>query len=61
MTDKNGLRMKKNDIKKDLVFLPTHKKEKQKAVPHLAHCLSPNTQTNASQKSKSQILLPLNF
>jgi hypothetical protein len=37
-------------------FLPTRKKEKRKADPHLAHCLLPDTQANASQKSKSQIL-----
>jgi len=36
-------------------FLPTRKKEKRKADPHLAHCLLPNTRANASQKSKSQI------
>jgi hypothetical protein len=40
---------------KDLVFLPTRKKEKPKANPHLAHCLLPDTISNASQKSKSQI------
>ena len=28
------------------------------ATAHLAHCLLPDTQTNASQKSKSQISLP---
>ncbi len=44
---------------KDLVFLPTRKKENRKADPHLAHCLLPDTQANASQKSKSQILLTL--
>ncbi|MCB0536894.1 MAG: hypothetical protein KDE33_05130 [Bacteroidetes bacterium] len=27
------------------------------AAPHLAHCLLPDTQANASQKSKSQIFL----
>ncbi|MCX7929088.1 MAG: hypothetical protein N2558_05430 [Patescibacteria group bacterium] len=36
-------------------FLPTRKKVKRKADPHLAHCLLPGTQANASQKSKSQI------
>ena len=36
-------------------FLPTHKKEKRKPDTHLAHCLLPDTQANASQKSKSQI------
>ena len=46
-------------------FLPTHKKEKRKPDTHLAHCLLPDTQANASQKSKSQIFcthqrLPLN-
>ena len=41
-------------------FLPTRKKEKRKADPHLAHCLLPDTQANASQKSKSQILATLN-
>ncbi|MBP8994998.1 MAG: hypothetical protein KBG30_14475 [Bacteroidales bacterium] len=40
---------------KDLVFLPTRKKEKRKATTHLAHCLLPDTQAYASQKSKSQI------
>lgn len=37
----NGLRMKKEMTikKKDLVFLPTRKKEKRKANPHLAHCV----------------------
>lgn len=34
--------------------MPTHKKEKWKADPHLAHCLLPDTQATASQKSKSQ-------
>ena len=59
----NGLRMK-NEItmkKKDLVFLPTRRKEKRKADPHLAHCLLPKPQANASQKSKSQIFLTLNY
>ncbi len=41
---------------KKLVSLPTRKKEKRKADPHLAHCLLPNTQTNAKKKSESQIL-----
>jgi len=41
---------------KRLVFLPTRMKEKRKANPLLAHCLLPDTQANASQKSKSQIL-----
>lgn len=36
--------------------MPTRKKEKRKADTHLAHCLLPDTQANASQKSKSQIL-----
>ena len=36
-------------------FLPTHRKKKMKAITHLAHCLLPDTQANASQKSKSQI------
>ena len=54
----NGLRMKNNDMKEKRFsfFLPTRKKEKRKADPHLAHCLLPDTQANASQKSKSQIL-----
>jgi len=42
-------------------FLPTRRKEKRKADPHLAHCLLPDTKANASQKSKSQILLTHNF
>jgi hypothetical protein len=50
---KNEMTMKE----KDLVFLPTRKKEKRKANSHLAHCLLPDTQTIASQKSKSQIFL----
>ena len=36
-------------------FLPTRKKEKRKAITHLAHCLLPDTRANASQKSKNQI------
>jgi len=54
----NGLRMKNEMTMKEkkLVFLPTRKKEKRKADTHLAHCLLPDTQANASQKSKSQIL-----
>jgi len=36
-------------------FLPTRKKEKRKADPHLAHCLLPDTRANTSQKAKSQI------
>ena len=41
--------------------MPTHKKEKWKADPHLAHCLLPDTRANASQKSKSQITTPAIF
>lgn len=41
----NGLRMNKEMTMK----------EKRKADTHLAHCLLPDTQANASQKSKSQI------
>ena len=53
----NGLRMRKKMTMKDkrFSFLPTRKKEKRKADPHLAHCLLPDTQANTSQKSKSQI------
>ena len=46
MTDLKGKRFS---------FFPTHKKEKRKTDPHLAHCHLPETQANASQKSKSQI------
>jgi len=42
-------------------FLPTRKKEKRKADTHLAHCLLPDTQANASQNSKSQILQSLSL
>lgn len=54
----NGLRMKKEMTMKEkrFSFLPTRKKEKRKANPHLAHCLLPDTQANTSQNSKSQIL-----
>jgi hypothetical protein len=52
-TEKNGLRMKTED--KRFSFLPTRIKEKRKADTHLAHCLLPDTRTNASQKSTSQI------
>ena len=55
-TEKNGLRMKTKD--KRFSFLPTRIKEKRKADTHLAHCLLPDTQANASQKSKSQISKP---
>ena len=54
----NGLRMRNEKEKlkgKRFSFLPTRKKEKKKADPHLAHCLLPDTQANTSQKSKSQI------
>jgi len=53
----NGLRMKdRNTIKeKDLDLLD------RSADTQLVHCLLPNAQANASQKSKSQILLQLNF
>jgi len=57
---KTELKWFENEKTKDLVFLPTRKKEKRKADTHLAHCLLPDTQTNASQKSKSQIFRPTN-
>jgi len=61
--ERNGLRMKNEKTMKEkrFSFLPTRKKEKRKADPHLAHCLLPDTKANASQKSKSQILLTHNF
>jgi len=43
---------------KDLVLF---QRDKQKADPHLAHCLLPGTQANASQKSKIQIFHPSIF
>jgi len=54
------LRMKNEKTMKEkrFSFLPTRRKEKRKADPHLAHCLLPDTKANASQKSKSQILPP---
>jgi len=61
--ERNGLRMKNEKTMKEkrFSFLPTRRKEKRKADPHLAHCLLPDTKANASQKSKSQILLTHNF
>jgi len=58
--ERNGLRMKNEKTMKEkrFSFLPTRRKEKRKADPHLAHCLLPDTKANASQKSKSQILPP---
>lgn len=49
------MKTEKEMKEKDLVFLPTCIKEKQKADPHLTHYLLPDTQANGSQKSKSQI------
>jgi len=42
-------------------FADPQKKEQRKAIAHLAHCLLPDTQANASQKSKSQIFPILNY
>jgi len=58
--ERNGLRMKNEKTMKEkrFSFLPTRRKEKRKADPHLAHCLLPVTESYASQKSKSQILPP---
>ena len=60
----NGLRMN-NEMtmkEKDLVFLPTRKKEKRKADPHLAHCLLPDTsQRFAKDKEPNLAYTPLNY
>jgi hypothetical protein len=54
MTDKMTTKEKR------FSFFPTRKKEKRNADPHLAHCLLPDTQANASQKSKSHFCFPQN-
>jgi hypothetical protein len=56
--EKNGLRMKNEKTLKENRFSFFAHPQKRKADPHLAHCLLPNTQASASQKSKSQISQP---
>jgi hypothetical protein len=50
---KNEMTMKE----KRFSFFADPQEKKRKADPHLAHCLLPDTQANASQKAKSQTLL----
>jgi len=52
------LRMKNEKTMKEkrFSFLPTRRKEKRKADPHLAHCLLPDTKANPSAKAKEPIL-----
>ena len=53
----NGLRMEKEMTMKEkrFSFFADPQEEKSYANAQLAHCLLPDTQTNPSQKSKSQI------
>jgi hypothetical protein len=59
----NGLRMKNENTmtEKRFSFFADPQKEKRYAFAQLAHCLLPDTQANASQKSKSQFFLTHNL
>jgi hypothetical protein len=50
--------MKKNDIKgKRFSFLPTRKKEMQKANPQLAHCLLPTHKPTLRKSQRAKFYL----
>jgi len=55
MTNEKTLKEKK------FSFLPTRKEEKQKAAPQMPHLFCPDTQANASAKSKEPFLANPHF
>ena len=59
--ERNGLRMKNEMTMKEkrFSFLPTRRKEKRKADPHLAHCLLPRHISQPFGKSQRANLADL--